>query len=81
MDPKIHITAQFKDVHGDIISRPRHGNGQLSDKVHVYIGNPDHHDSVHSYNAAAHAALPHTYKHAVAKHNDPHNKESAVHMF
>ena len=80
-DPKIHISAEFKDVHGNVIQTPRHGNGQPAPIAHVYIGNPDHHDSVHSYNAAAHDALPHAYKHAVAKHNDPTNKKSTASMF
>lgn len=81
-DQKMHITARFKDIHGNIISCPRHGNPNLYDqKVHIYIGNPDDHINEHSYNVAAHTALPASYKTAVLAKYYKGRKKSAAHMF
>jgi hypothetical protein len=61
-DPHIHVSAEIKDKHGNILHAPRRGNPAMMDPTHhIYTNKDNHADGYH--------VLPHAYKKAVDNHN------------
>jgi hypothetical protein len=61
-DPHIHVSAEIKDQHGNIIHAPRRGNpAQMDPTHHIYTNKDEPHNGYH--------VLPHEYKKAVDNHN------------
>jgi hypothetical protein len=61
-DPHIHVSAEIKDHHGNVIHAPRRGNpAQMDPTHHIYTNK---HEPANGYHV-----LPHEYKKAVDKHN------------